>query len=138
MNNFLPLVSSMPSLTMPIPVRPVPIVESSLVAGPDLDLGDLDLDLSSFPWTIAFSVSDALHRGFLEHWNSQKRVSNIWQRFSCLFDEWIENIRNFFSTVFFFEIHFIWDAHGQAGQIWKYFLGYNINYLSILPFMCHS
>ena len=27
------------------------------------------------------------HRGFLEHWNSQKSVCNIWQCFSCLLDE---------------------------------------------------
>ena len=32
------------------------------------------------------------HRGFLEHWNCQKSVSNIWQRFSCLLDEGISKI----------------------------------------------
>ena len=30
--------------------------------------------------------------GFLEHWNSQKSVCNIWQRFSCLLDEGIPKI----------------------------------------------
>ena len=30
------------------------------------------------------------HCGFLEHWNSQKSLCNIWQRFSCLLDESIE------------------------------------------------
>ena len=29
------------------------------------------------------------HSGFLEHWNSQKSLCNIWQRFSCLLDELI-------------------------------------------------
>ena len=33
-----------------------------------------------------------IHRGFLEHWNSQKRVSNIWLHFSCLLDEGIPKI----------------------------------------------
>ena len=33
-----------------------------------------------------------LHSGFLEHWNSQKSVCNIWQRFSCLLDEGIPKI----------------------------------------------
>ena len=32
------------------------------------------------------------HRGFLEHWNSQKSVSNIWQCFSYLLDEGIPKI----------------------------------------------
>ena len=32
------------------------------------------------------------HRGFLEHWNSQKSVCNIWQGFSCLLDEGIPKI----------------------------------------------
>ena len=32
------------------------------------------------------------HRGFLEHWNSQKSVCNIWQRFSCLLDEGVPKI----------------------------------------------
>ena len=30
-----------------------------------------------------------IHRKFLEHWNGQKIISNIRQRFSCLLDEWI-------------------------------------------------
>ena len=33
-----------------------------------------------------------VHSGFLEHWNSQKSVCNIWQRFSCLLDEEIPKI----------------------------------------------
>ena len=36
------------------------------------------------------------HSGFLEHWNSQKSLCNIWQRFSCRLDEWIEKICNNF------------------------------------------
>ena len=34
----------------------------------------------------------AYHRGFLELWNSQKSVSNIWPHFSCLLDEGIPKI----------------------------------------------
>ena len=34
----------------------------------------------------------SLHSGFLEHWNSQKSLCNIWQRFSCLLDEGIPKI----------------------------------------------
>ena len=37
-------------------------------------------------------VTQGSHRGFLEHWNSQKSVCNIWQRFSCLLDEGIPKI----------------------------------------------
>ena len=33
-----------------------------------------------------------IHCGFLEHWNSQKSVCNIWQWFSCLLDERIPKI----------------------------------------------
>ena len=32
------------------------------------------------------------HGMFLEHWNSQKSVSNIWPRFSCLLDEEIPKL----------------------------------------------
>ena len=35
-----------------------------------------------------------IHSGFLEHWNSQKSVCNIWQCFSCLLDEGIPKICN--------------------------------------------
>ena len=61
---------------------------------------------------------ESLHSGFVEHWNSQKSVSNIWQRFSCLLDEWIEKIcKFFFFTMAFFlnPFYLFWDAHGQAG-----------------------
>ena len=62
----------------------------------------------------------ASHRWFLEHWNSQKSVCHIQQRFSCLLHELIEKICTL------------------AGRInLKIFLGYHINYLSIWPFMCH-
>ena len=38
----------------------------------------------------AHCISRSLfHRMFLEHWNRQKILSKIWQRFSCLLDEWI-------------------------------------------------
>ena len=31
-------------------------------------------------------IPKLLHSGFLEHWNSQKSLCNIWQYFSCLLD----------------------------------------------------
>ena len=37
-------------------------------------------------------ILEILHCGFLEHWNSQKSVCNIWQHFSCLLDEGIPKI----------------------------------------------
>ena len=41
------------------------------------------------------------HRGFLEHWNSQKSVCNIWQCFSCLLDWFQKYGRNWILTVAF-------------------------------------
>ena len=32
------------------------------------------------------------HHGFLDHWNSQKSISNVWQHFSGLLDEGIPKI----------------------------------------------
>ena len=44
-------------------------------------------------WTILLTyLHFRCHCVFLEHWNSQKSVCNIWQHFSCLLDEWIEKI----------------------------------------------
>ena len=37
-------------------------------------------------------VKQSLHSGFLDHWNSQKSVCNIWQGFLCLLDEEIPKI----------------------------------------------
>ena len=64
-----------------------------------------------------------IHSGILEHWKSQKSVSNIWQRFSCLLDEWIEKIcKNFCFTVAFFKIHFKrWNASIFYMTAQKYF-----------------
>ena len=80
----------------------------------------------------------AAHSWFLEHWNSQKSLCNIWHRFSYLLDEWIEKICNLFFTVTFLKstlslLRCTWT--GQRNL--KIFLGHHINYLSIWPFMCH-
>ena len=78
------------------------------------------------------------HCWFLEPWNREKSHRLIWQHFSCLLDEWIAKIhtKKKISRWVFEIIHIIrfeiWDL-----EIWKYFLGYDINYLSIWPFMCH-
>ena len=78
---------------------------------------------------------------FLQHWNRQKILSSFWQRFSCLLDEWIAKLCKFFFKIAFFKnpLYLFWDAHGLVtGRInLKILLGYNINYLSIWPFMRH-
>ena len=45
--------------------------------------------LTVYPW---IWLKVPFHRGFLGHWNSQKSVCNVWQRFSCLLDEGIPKI----------------------------------------------
>ena len=80
-----------------------------------------------------------LHSGFLEHWNSQKSLCNIWQRFSCLLDEWIEKIckKFFFHGGFFMKSTFSVLRCRWTGPInLKIFFGHHINYLIIWPFMC--
>ena len=63
-----------------------------------------------------------LHCWYIEPWNREKSLRLIWQRFSCLLDEWIAKIsKNFFFSQWLFEIihiiHFeIWDL-----EIWKNF-----------------
>ena len=66
-----------------------------------------------FTWFI-----DPIHRGFLEHWNTQKSLCNVWQCFSCLL-EWIEKIckkKIFFFMVAFFlnPLYQFCDGEGQA------------------------
>ena len=75
---------------------------------------------------------------FLEHWNSPKSLSSIWQHFWCLLDKVIEKIRKKHLLWFFEIIHIIrfeiWDLRSRD---LKKILGYDINYLSIWPFMRH-
>ena len=72
--------------------------------------------------------------------NREKSLTLIWQRFSCLLDEWIAKIskKKFFSRWLLEIIHIIrfeiWDLRSTDLKI---FLGYDINYLSIWPFMGH-
>ena len=80
------------------------------------------------------------HCWYIEPWNREKSLRRICQCFSCLLDEWIAKIskKNFFSRWLFEIIHIIhfeiWDLRSIDLKI---FLGYDINYLSIWPFMCH-
>ena len=75
---------------------------------------------------------------FLEHWNGQKSLFIIRQRFSCLLDEWIENIwKFFFRWPFFKSTLSILRSTWRGRTNLKIFLEYNLNYLSIRPFMCH-
>jgi hypothetical protein len=80
------------------------------------------------------------HSWFLEHWNSKKSLCNIQHRFSYLHDEWIEKIckKIFFHGGFFFKSTLSILRCTWTGRInLKIFLGYDINYLNIWPFMRH-
>ena len=61
------------------------------------------------------------HRGFLEHWNSQKKCYNIWQRFSYLLDEWIEKIckKNFFHDGF---LSYLQNSTANSAHLAAHFL----------------
>ena len=80
-----------------------------------------------------------LHCWYIEPRNREKSLTLIWQHFSCLLDEWIAKIsKKIFSRWLFEIIHIIrfeiWDLRSTDLII---FLGYDINYLSIWPFMGH-
>ena len=104
--------------------------------------------LSDFKWKfkmgqifVAFwEYLNNMHSWFLEHWNSQKSLCNIWHRFSYLLDELIEKIckKKFFHGGFFFKSTLSVLRCTWTGLInLKIFLGHHINHLSIWPFMCH-
>ena len=60
----------------------------------DLFTAKYTLNISQ-PWYSIRALIPILltyHSGFLEHWNSQKSVCNIWQHFSSLLDEGIPKI----------------------------------------------
>ena len=64
------------------------------------------------------------HCVFLEHWNSQKTLCNIRQRFSCLLDEWVKKIckKIFFHGGFFFKSTLSVLRCTWTGRIiWNYF-----------------
>ena len=81
-----------------------------------------------------------LHWWFLEHWNRQKSLTHTWQCFSCLLDKWIAKISKkkkihggFLRKSTLSVLRCAW-----TGQInLNVFLGYDINYLSVWPFMRH-
>ena len=81
-----------------------------------------------------------IHCWYIEPRNREKSLTLIWQRFSCLLDECIAKIskKKIFSRWLFEIIHIIrfeiWDLRSRD---LKKFLGYDINYLSIWPFMGH-
>ena len=80
------------------------------------------------------------HCWFLEHWNRQKSLSNIRQRFSCLLDKGIAKIckkKNFHEGFFFKSTLSVLRCTWTGRINLKIFLGYNITYLSIWPFMRH-
>ena len=75
---------------------------------------------------------------FLEHWNRQKILSDIQQHFSFLLDEGIAKKcrKKKFRGGFFFKSILSVLRCTWTGRInLKIFLRYNINYLSIWPFM---
>ena len=71
---------------------------------------------------ISMSFPLLTHCWYIEPRNREKSLRLIWQRFSCLLDEWIAKIskKKFFSRWLFDIIHIfrfeIWDL-----EIWKYF-----------------
>ena len=84
-------------------------------------------------------VRGAVHCWYIEPRNKEKSLRLIWQGFSCLLDEWIAKISKKKISRWLFEIiHIIcfqiWDLRSRDLKI---FLGYDINYLSIWPFMHH-
>ena len=59
------------------------------------------------------------HCWYIEPRNREKSLTPIWQRFSCLLDEWIAKIlkENFFTAAFWDNPHYpFWDAHGQSDK----------------------
>ena len=54
---------------------------------------------------------------YLQHWNSQKSLSSIWQHFSCLLDEWIEKICKKNHGGFFFNPLYLSSAVSLSFQI---------------------
>ena len=80
-----------------------------------------------------------VHCWYIEPRNREKSLRLIWQCFSSLPDESIAKISKKKISWWFFEIiHIIrfeiWDLRSRDLKI---FLGYDINYLSIWPFMGH-
>jgi hypothetical protein len=94
-----------------------------------------------YSWFLAKNLAfldNGAHPMFLEHWNRQKSLSNIWQHFSCLLDEWIAKLCKKKITMFFLKFTLSVLRCTWTGQInLKILLGYNIYYLSIWPFMHH-
>ena len=82
-----------------------------------------------------FVSTGYMHCWYIKPRNREKSLRLIWQRFSCLLDEWIAKIskKKIFSRWLFEIIHII------RFEIWglKKFFGYDINYLSIWPFIGH-
>ena len=77
------------------------------------------------------------HCWYIEPRNREKSLTLIWQHFSCLLDEWIAKIykKKIFTVTFWDNPHHpFWDLRSRDLKI---FLGYDINYLSIWPFMGH-
>ena len=75
---------------------------------------------------------------FLEHWNRQKNISNIRQRFSCLLDCKNMQKKNFIMA--FLKIHFIcfeMDMDRPDKYENTFGIQYILTFLSISPFMRH-
>ena len=94
-----------------------------------------ELKIKTLHWLLLKLLS--IHCWYIEPRNREKSLRLIWQRFSCLLDEWIAKIsKKKFSRWLFEIIHIIrfeiWDLRSRDLKI---FLGYDINYLSIWPLM---
>ena len=75
-------------------VRPKTVRFATVTAALRLFLGTLVPKLCKTNIYVMFVILilKVNHLMFLEHWNRQKTLSSIRQRFSCLLDEWIEKI----------------------------------------------
>ena len=60
------------------------------------------------------------HRGFLEHWNIQKSVCNIWQRFSCLLNEEIPKICKKFNSHYGF-LSYLQNSTANSAHLTAHF-----------------
>ena len=104
---------------------------------------DLQLYLLCFKRTLSYclrpswhAVFDFCHCWFLEPWNREKSLRVIWQHFSCLLMNGLQKYIKKKKSRWLFEIIHIICFEMRMDNL-KIFLGYDINYLSIWPFMRH-
>ena len=58
----------------------------------------------------------SIHCWFLAPWNREKSLTLIWQKFSCLLDEWIAKIIIIKKSRWLFELSILRWTHGQSNK----------------------